>query len=71
MTTDKTNYVCDRCGTDWEGAPGHPRDYCDSTILKRVAESGLAFLENKRSDTAVPYMRFKRDLELYFGRRIS
>lgn len=23
------DYVCQRCGTDWEGAPGHPKSYCD------------------------------------------
>ena len=63
--------TCDRCGTDWEGAPGHPKSYCDQVLLEEVAEAGLAFLENKRSDTAVPYMRFKGALERYFGRRIS
>lgn len=23
-------YLCDRCGVNWVGAPGHPKSYCDS-----------------------------------------
>lgn len=63
--------VCERCGTDWEGAPGHPKSLCDQVVLEEVAKTGLAFIENKRSDTAVPFMQFKKALELYFGRRIQ
>jgi len=65
------DYVCERCGTDWEGAPGHPNSFCDQIVLRQVAEAGLAFLENKRTDTAVPFMTFKAALEKYFRRVIS
>lgn len=63
--------ICERCGVDWEGAPGHPRDYCSSILLQEIALAGRAFLENKRPDTAEPFMRFKNALERYFGRVIS
>lgn len=27
---DPEYYLCKRCGVNWEGAPGHPKHYCDS-----------------------------------------
>lgn len=28
------DYICKRCGTDWTGAPGHPRDFCDLIFMR-------------------------------------
>lgn len=28
------DYLCKRCGVNWVGAPGHPKDYCDSEFMK-------------------------------------
>lgn len=27
-------YICQRCGVDWTGAPGHPKDYCDTMKIR-------------------------------------
>lgn len=26
--------ICQRCGVDWTGAPGHPRSYCDEMFIR-------------------------------------
>ena len=36
-----------------------------------LVDAAAGFLENKRSDTAVPFMRFKNAVEAVIGRRIS
>jgi hypothetical protein len=42
----------------------------DMKTARHVVQTGVAFLENKRKDTAVPYMEFKGALETAGGRKI-
>lgn len=62
--------VCERCGNDWAGAPGHPRAYCDEVLLRQIAAYGCEFLEQQRACTGVSYMRFKEALERFYGHPI-
>lgn len=31
---DEHRDVCERCGVDWTGAPGHPQSYCDEMAIR-------------------------------------
>lgn len=42
----------------------------DMKTLRNLADKGMAFFEQKRKDTAVPYMDFKKALEDAFGRKL-
>lgn len=43
----------------------------DMKTTRHVVTTGVAFLEQKRKDTAVPYMEFKSALETAIGRKIG
>lgn len=57
-----SNYICQRCGTDWEGAPGHPKSYCD-VIFNEAEVKRLNLQKSELEDKLRAKEGYVADLE--------